>query len=160
KELAVLAYLAMNLGRPVGADELVDAVWGEDAPRSAHNSLLVRLSHLRKDLAGEDVTIVRDGGGYRLDIDAGHVDSRRFERLVGGGGGRPPAEALEAYDRALAEVRGRPYADIAEYDFVQGELRRLDALRLSAVEGRLRALVELGRHAEALPELERLIPDE
>jgi predicted ATPase/DNA-binding SARP family transcriptional activator len=160
KEVAVLAYLLVHLGRAVPADELVTAVWGEDAPPSAQKSLHVRLSRLRSALGEGGAAIKRDGAGYRLEAEPDAVDAYRFERLVADAAGRPPTEALETYGRALAEARGRPYADVADLDFVQAEIRRLEELRLRALEGRLRALLDLGRHADALPELERLIADE
>ena len=160
KELAVLAYLLAHAGRSVPADELVWAVWGEDAPPSAHKSLHVRLSRLRADLGDGAGRIARDGGGYRLAVEPGELDARRFERLVGEAAALAPAEAAEAYGRALALVRGRPYADVADLDALQSEIRRLEELRLAAVEGRLRALVELGRHGDALPELDRAVDAE
>ncbi|TMM06097.1 MAG: AfsR/SARP family transcriptional regulator [Actinobacteria bacterium] len=160
KELAVLAYLLANAGRSVPADELVWAVWGEDAPPSAHKSLQVRLSRLRADLGGGAARIARDGAGYRLAVEPGELDAQRFERLVGEAAALAPAEAAEAYGRALALVRGRPYADVADLDALQSEIRRLEELRLAAVEGRLRALVELGRHGDALPELDRAVDAE
>src|SRR3954454_2888704 len=155
KELCGIAYLLVHAGRAVAADEIVTAVWGEDAPPSAGKSLQVRISHLRHDLQGEDAEIVRDGGGYRLAVDREQIDAHRFERLVAEAARRPPADGLALYDRALGLVRGRPYADVADLDFATSEVRRLEELRGRALEGRMRALLDLGRHEDALPELER-----
>src|SRR3954470_203500 len=110
KELAVLAYLLAHSGRSVPAGELVWAVWGEDAPPTAHKSLQVRVSRLRADLGSEGGRIVRDGGGYRLALEPGELDAERFARLIEDAARLGPADAVEAYDRALALVRGRPYA--------------------------------------------------
>ena len=82
KELAVLAYLLINLGRTVSADELITAVWGEDAPPGAQKSLHVRLSHLRGDLGDGGALIQRDGGGYRLAADPADLDAHRFAQRV------------------------------------------------------------------------------
>src|SRR3954469_14091884 len=158
KELWVLAYLLAHAGRAVSAEEIVTAVWGEDAPPSAGKSLQVRISHLRHDLQGDDAEIVGDGGGYRLAVDREQIDAHRFERLVAEAARRPPADGLALYDRALGLVRGRPYADVADLDFATSEVRRLEELRRRALEGRMRALLDLGRHEEALPELERAAP--
>src|SRR3954468_12707794 len=132
KEVAVLAFLLVHLGRAASAEEIVTAVWGEDAPPSAQKSLHVRLSRLRSDLGGDADLIRREGGGYRLAVDPEDVDARRFERLVIDG----------AYEQALAEWRGPPYPEVAGLDFVQAEVRRLEELRQRALEGRLRAQVE------------------
>src|SRR3954451_19637206 len=142
KELCVLAYLLVHAGRAVGAEELVTAVWGEDAPPSAGKSLQVRISHRRHDLGSTDAAIVRDGPGYRLAIDPEQVAAHRFERLVAEAGRQAPGEALAHYERALALVRGRPYADV-DLDFATAEVRRLEALRVRAVECRLHALMDL-----------------
>src|SRR3954452_7981016 len=84
KELCVLAYLLAHAGRAVAAEEIVIAVWGEDAPPSAGKSLQVRISHLRHDLHGDDAEIVRDGGGYRLAGEREQIAAQRFARLVAG----------------------------------------------------------------------------
>src|SRR4051812_26609721 len=160
KELAVLACLLAHAGRSVPADELVLAVWGEDAPPSAHKSLQVRLSRLRSDLGPGGPPIERVGAGYRLGVADGSLDAERFERLITEGGRQAPAEAAETYERALGLVRGRPYADVADLDALHAEIRRLDELRVSAVEGWARALLDLGRHADALPELDRAVERE
>src|SRR3954466_13154171 len=133
KELAVLAYLLAQAGRPVPADELVWAVWGEDAPPTAHKSLQVRVSRLRGDLGSEGGRIARDGAGYRLRLQPGEIDAERFARTVEEAARLAPAAAVGAYDGALALVRGRPYADAGDLDALHAEVRRLDELRLSAV---------------------------
>src|SRR3954451_10017359 len=157
KERAVLAYLLVHAGRSVGAGELVTAVWGDDASPGTTKSLQVRLSGLRNDLGAGTDLVRREGAGYRLAIAPEDLDARVFEQLVDEASGQPPRAAVATYDRALALVRGRPYADVAELDFVQGETRRLEELRLRALAGRLDALVDLGRDAEALPQLDRLV---
>src|SRR4051794_13796780 len=116
KELSVLAYLLVHADRAVPAEELVTAVWGEEAPPSAGKSLQVRISHLRHDLGGGGGRIARGGAGSRLAIAPGAMAARRFERLVAEAAEQPPGEALALYERALALVRGRPYADVADHD--------------------------------------------
>ncbi|WP_308130048.1 AfsR/SARP family transcriptional regulator [Kitasatospora aureofaciens] len=48
QQQAVLVALLLNPGRPVGRGELIDAVWGEEAPASATTNLRVRM-HRRRD---------------------------------------------------------------------------------------------------------------
>src|SRR3954451_22143478 len=71
KERAVLAYLLVHAGRAVPAEELVMAVWGDDAPRSAGKSLQVRLSGLRNDLGSAGEPGRRGGAGSRLAVAPG-----------------------------------------------------------------------------------------
>jgi predicted ATPase/DNA-binding SARP family transcriptional activator len=166
KERAVLARLLLEPGRPVSTDALLEAAWPERLARDAGASLQVRLSHLRSFLepgrprGAPPSLLVRDGGGYRLAVDAEQVDAQRFERLVREAPSLPPAAAREAYEEALKLWRGPPFADVAYADFAQAEIRRLEDLRDRAEEGRARALVELGLHEEALPDLQRLLAED
>src|SRR4051794_20218643 len=135
KELAVLAYLLAHAGRSVPADELVWAVWGEDAPPTAQKSLQVRLSRLRADLGADGPAIERVGAGYRL-VTLGHaLDADHFECLIAEAVRQPAADSAETYGRALTLVRGRPYSDVADIDALHAEIRRLEELRLTALEG-------------------------
>ena len=52
--------------------------------------------------------------------------------------------------------RGPALAEVAFEDFAQAEIRRLEELRLNALETRIDADLQLGRHAELIPELEAL----
>jgi predicted ATPase/DNA-binding SARP family transcriptional activator len=162
KERAVLAYLLANLGRSSSPDEIVEAVWGDEATASAARSLHVRISHLRKLLEpdrppGAPSLIVRDGAGYRLQVSDQAVDAGRLAHLVTEARAAAPAGSLARTEQALALVRGEPYAEFLYLDFAQAEVRRLLELELQARELRAEALLALGRHADALPDLERLV---
>jgi DNA-binding SARP family transcriptional activator len=162
KERAILARLLLEPARLVAADALLEAAWPGADPRAATRSFGVRLANLRAFLeparpAGRPSTLlVRDGHGYRLVADPDQVDAVRLERLVRDATKLTPADALTRYESALALWRGAPFGDLAYAEFAQAEIRRLEELRVRAAEGRARALVELGRHDEALPELQRL----
>ena len=58
---------------------------------------------------------------------------------------------------ALQLWRGQPLADFAYEGFAQNEAARLEELRLSAVEERIDAELELGRAAELVGELENVV---
>src|SRR5919198_1182551 len=66
------------------------------------------------------------------------------------------AQAAQTLRQALALWRGRPYADVAGSPPLDAEARRLEELRLEAVEARIDADLALGRHAELTGELEVL----
>ena len=162
KERAILARLLLEPARVVAADALLEAAWPGADPRAATRSLSVRLANLRAFLeparpaGGPSTLLVRDGHGYRLVADPEQVDAIRLERLVRDAAALAPADALTRYETALALWRGAPFGDLAYAEFAQAEIRRLEELRVRAAEGRARALVELGRHEEALPDLQRL----
>ena len=84
------------------------------------------------------------------------VDAFRFEDAVAQARSlleSKPAEAAELLGEALALWRGHPYADVPGSARLEAEARRLEQLRLGAVEDRVEAELALGRHAELLPEL-------
>ena len=54
KNQALLAYLAMNPGRGVAREKLINVLWGDHADSQARSSLRQALFSLRRDLAGLD----------------------------------------------------------------------------------------------------------
>jgi Bacterial transcriptional activator domain len=69
----------------------------------------------------------------------------------------PPDRAARLLRDALALWRGPPLADLADAPFAQLEIRRLEEVRLAALERRVEADLALGRQAELIPELEGLV---
>jgi hypothetical protein len=132
RDRVVLAALAVRAGRPVGTDQLVDALWGERPPASAHKILQGCIVRLRKVL-GPDA-IETSPRGYVLAIPPDQLDSRRFERLVVrarellvlGQADRASYQLTEA----LALWDGRT---IREYDARSG--RQTGSRRMEAVVG-------------------------
>ena len=68
-----------------------------------------------------------------------------------------PSTARSALAQALALWRGEPYADWPDAAFAETERRRLEGVRSNAVSALLEADLALGRHREAMPELERMV---
>jgi DNA-binding SARP family transcriptional activator len=159
KQRALLALLLLDAGEVVSSDRLIDALWGEHPPASALNSVHIYVSQLRKVL-GEGCLITR-GRGYLLALEPGQVDLGRFEHMLGEGrellAAGEAKRASEVLHAALALWRGPPLADLALEPFAQGEIARLEELRLTALEERIEADLALGRHGELVPELEALV---
>jgi DNA-binding SARP family transcriptional activator len=163
KRRAVLALLLLHANETLGTDRLIDELWGERPPTAAAKAVQVHISRLRRALAGvgaSDLLVTREHG-YQLQLDPEQLDAHRFERLVEEGrtelSAGDPEAAGSALERALSLWRGRPLADLAYEPFVQGEIARLEDLRLAAVEQLVEAKLALGRHAEVVGELEGLI---
>src|SRR4051812_25552916 len=153
---ALLAALALQVGRPVPAERLVDALWGDDPPPAAKNGLQALVSKLRRAL-GTDAIAMR-AGGYVLDIDPDAVDAHRYERLVTDArAASTPSEAISRYAEAESLWRGDPLAEFAYEEFASTAITQLDELHLTALEERIEAELGLGRHLAALPELEGLV---
>src|SRR3954467_698826 len=163
KERVILARLLLDPGRAVPADALLDAAWEGVPHEVAARSLGVRVANLRsflephRDRGAPSSLLVRDGPGYRLATAPEQIAARRLERRGRAAGGLWGAAALEAFDEALALWHGTPFGDLSGAEFAQAEVRRLEDIRSQAEEGRARALLELGRPLEAIPELRRLV---
>jgi DNA-binding SARP family transcriptional activator len=98
--------------------------------------------------------------GYRLAVQAGAVDARRFETLLAEArAAREEGDAAAAshlLDDALRLWRGPALADVEFESFAQPEIARLDELRLVALEERIDARLAQGEHALVVAELEQL----
>jgi DNA-binding SARP family transcriptional activator len=154
KARTLLRRLAVAGGRPVAADELAAAVWGDDLPRQPGDQLSVLVSRLRGVL-GTD-RLVRGDGGYRLVadwIDVADLEGRCDEiadRLRVGHSGA----ALAAAQAALGLVRG-PL--LPEEDGAWVGPFRASAERLA---GRLSQLAAEAALAVGEPALARAVADE
>ncbi|WP_280183158.1 BTAD domain-containing putative transcriptional regulator [Nocardia cyriacigeorgica] len=153
----LLARLALEGGRAVSVDGLIDGLWGAEPPADAAGALQASVSRLRKALPGPGaVELV--AGGYRLGVQAEDVDAFRFEELLGRGrrelaAGKPEA-AADTLDAALALWRGPALADLLAAPFAELAASRLNELRAAAEEARFDALLQAGRHSEILADLE------
>ncbi len=164
-ERALLALLALSAGRVVAATSLVGQLWSPaDLPDDPLNALQIRVSKLRRALAvmggGPDL-VVRDGAGYRLDINGAAVDAHAFQSLIQAARRTgDPDRAAGGYDRALALWRGEPLADFAGEPWTFVEVARLTELWLAAVAERAERMLTLGRYAELVADLEPIVTAE
>ena len=157
KQRALLALLLLNAGEVVSRDRLVDGLWGDSPPETAPTALQVYVSQLRKAI-GREVIETRTPG-YSIHVGEGQLDLQRFEQLVEAARGVEPPEAAKLLREALALWRGPPLADLDSLEFANLEGARLEERRLTAVEQRVEAELELGEHAALVSELERLVGD-
>ncbi|MFX4290876.1 BTAD domain-containing putative transcriptional regulator [Streptomyces bohaiensis] len=165
---ALLARLLLADARPVPVRELCDALWRGDAPTGAASSVRAHVSRLRSVLDPDQPgrtsgLLVSEPTGYRLTFAPEELDLHRFEALVARGrsaitrGDLTGARA--AADGALDLWRGRPLADLDDYDFAREEAARLVSLRQDAAELRAFLLLRTGQVEEALVAAERLVAD-
>ena len=157
KQRAMLAYLLLRRNHAVPREALVDALWGEDPPATAAHALDVYASRVRKTLGGDGLLESR-GGSFRLNVLDESVDVGRFERLLAEVRGTPdPSTRLDSAEQALALWRGRALADVLDEPFARPESERLEEERLVVCEERFDALLALGRHDEAIGELQSFV---
>ncbi|WP_336215642.1 ATP-binding protein [Nonomuraea sp. LPB2021202275-12-8] len=152
---ALLALLALEAGRIVGAEPLVDGLYGPRPPDGVANALQSQVSRLRRALGRDRVEF--HPSGYRLVADPLDVDAHRFERLAAEGRqaltGGDPRRAAGLLREGLELWRGAPLADAPH---AEAAAARLTELRLAAIEDRVQADLDLGRHRELVAELSQL----
>jgi DNA-binding SARP family transcriptional activator len=116
RQQTVLAAFAVDAGRPVRIETLVDRVWNDDPPVEARNVLYSHLSRIRQLLkrasavTGKPARLARRHAGYVLEIDPDLVDLHRFTHLVEQGGDPrcTDADRAEVLTEALGLWRGPP----------------------------------------------------
>jgi DNA-binding SARP family transcriptional activator len=158
----MLAALAVRAGQVLSVEALIDAMWGDDAPRTAAHALHVHASTLRKQVP--DLPIVGRPGGYVLQLGPGRLDTDRFEDLAARGRAELSsghADAAAALLRsALGLWRGQALADVAWERFAGTDARRWEELRQATREDLIDAELATGRHAGAVADLETLVREQ
>ena len=143
---ALLAVLALDAGRVVGSDRLVDGLWPEDPPENAQQALYNHVSRLRGHLGRLADRLERHGAGYRLRLEPRRARRRRCApagdepRRTTATPSTEAALATEALDLwrgpALEEFRSLPSLEV--------EAVGLDELRLRLVDDLVAARLALG----------------
>ncbi len=163
KARALLAVLLVHEGQPVPADTLADVLWGDDPPGNLIGALHTTVWQLRRALeaaesgAGALVVAARPAG-YLLDVPGHEVDARRFEYRLHRARAAPDLrDRVSILGDALAEWRGPALADFADAEFARPVVARLEEQRLTALEDRADAMLELGEHSLLTSELADLV---
>jgi len=161
KARALLAFFLLHRGETIARERLIDELWGEQPPKAVAAELRVYIAKLRKAL-GRSLLATRPDG-YVLLVEPEAVDAGQFERTAWRGGALLAAGDAATAARVLAEAlalwRGRVLGKLEEEPWAQVEARRLEELRLMALEERLESDLALGRHAPVLAELKRLVEE-
>ncbi len=162
KERALLAALALHVGRTAASADLESALWGDRPPRTASRSLQSHVARLRRCLGAE--SIVTDPVGYRLALPEAEVDVGRLELAAAAVPASSVGAGWERLRHQLAEAealwRGEPLTDLADTPERQEQVDRLREFWRRVRDGRIRADLDLGRHEQALSDLQRLVLEE
>lgn len=156
----VLAALALDQGRVVTEDRLIEVLWtdGEEAPANPRGALQTYVSRLRAMLGFE--AIVTSPPGYFLEV-AVEVDLAVAESLIGRAAGAREHDDLDDAAQLLTEAlglwRGEALGELADEDWARPAARRLDELHLSTREDLGEVLVDVGRYEDAIADLEALV---
>lgn len=160
----LVAILALQAGRVVSTDRLLEDLYGDDPPQTASNALQVLVSKLRRALAAghsSAAPLVTRAPGYLLEVEAANVDAMHFGALVAEGRSHLESERMAEASAVLVEAlglwRGAALVEFEYDNFATSERLRLDELRISATEDRIEADLQLGRHVDCSGELKTLV---
>jgi DNA-binding SARP family transcriptional activator len=170
KTRQILALLALRADQVVPVATLVEELWDGTPPRSARTTLQTYILQLREligaALPADDPRTAKDvlcttHDGYLLNTAGGSCDFIEFERRAGlgyramdagdfAGAARELREALSLWgSAALTDVHHGPWLSVHR--------KRLEEIRLCALDQRIEADLRLGRHRELLGELTVLV---
>ena len=161
---ALLAALLLDANRLVTIGHLTDVLWDATPPTSARAALHNQVRRLRDALGGAGRERVRtQPGGYLIHVEPSELDVMRMQALLASA---RTAGRDGAWDRASAMAagavllwRGEPLAGL-DSEVLARRVPDLTEIYRQAVEIRLEAEVNLGRHAEVIGELRRLVADQ
>lgn len=164
----LVAALAVDAGRMVSSDRLVETLWGHEPPPRAVSNLQTLVSRVRDVLepdrprrsAGSH--LLREGPGYCLAVDPGRVDALQFAAQVAEGDrllDLDPDQAADRYTSALDLWRGDALADFEFEPFSQGAIADLQERRINAVESLAAAQLRSGAWSDAATLLATMVRD-
>jgi len=156
----LLALLALEAGRFVPAERLIDGMYGEYPPDGAANALQSQVSRLRtalKELAPVEFT----AAGYRLAVAPDEVDVHCFERLAREGRALlkngEHGRAAAVLGEALALWRGAAFTDLADAPFAAAQATRLAELRADVADDHVETRLALGQAEDVLAGLRETV---
>ena len=159
KRQALLAMLALRNGRMVDVDALVDGLWGEELPSAPRNALHHHIARIRAALGSEAIFGFSDGYALKDAL----VDALRFEELLAetraalrDGDVRTAEDSVAS---ALALWRGSALQGLPQTVWFAAEARRLETLRVDALEEQFEVALGLGEHRELTAALRSALVD-
>ena len=155
-----LALLLLEAGHVVSVDRIIDALWGDEPPRTARSQVQITISALR-GLLGE-FEIVTQPPGYMIKAPPESIDLACFKKLKISGT-RAAAEqripeAVTDLRAALALWRG-PALEGIQSEVIQGAATRLTESRIATHQDCLELELQLGRPREIISELTELVAE-
>ncbi|MEU0413430.1 BTAD domain-containing putative transcriptional regulator [Streptomyces griseorubiginosus] len=161
KQRAVLATLLCAPNRFVPVDELTEAVWADEPPRTARKNLQVYISALRRTLAPTGDRLVHGPGGYLIRLAEPELDSLAFQALArsarqAAADGSPEA-ASALLDRARRLWHGPPLPELRCSEPLQTHAGQLTNRYLSVSEDWAEAALRTGRAQEVVEAVGELV---
>jgi DNA-binding SARP family transcriptional activator/tetratricopeptide (TPR) repeat protein len=153
---ALVAALALHAGDVIRADRLTELIWNSRPPPGAARTLQSHVSQLRRFL-GEDAVIRSVPPGYLLELPGDGTDVGVAQRLIREGTtARDSVQGARALREAVTLWRGRPLAELAEWQWFDEQARWLGSLLAQATHALTEHRLALGEHAALVAELQNM----
>jgi len=152
--------LLLDANRVVSANRLIEAMWDGEPPATASRQLHNAVAAIRRSFASAKYLVVKDGPGYRIQVDPQDIDAHRFTTMIARAsaaatGGRATA-AIELLEAGLALWEGPALSGLNSpiLDIVAA---KLEEKRLSATEQLIGLRLDGGDAAALVPQLGELV---
>jgi DNA-binding SARP family transcriptional activator len=152
--------LLLEANRVVSANQLIESMWDGEPPATVSRQLHNAIASIRRSFASAKHIVVKDGPGYRIQVDRHDIDVHRFTTMVArasaaAAAGRTTA-AIELLEAALALWEGPALSGLnsSVLDIVAD---KLEEKRLSATEQLLGLRLNEGDAAALVPQLGELV---
>ena len=156
---ALVAYLAVSGSEVRSINRICDDLWDGHPSIGAAGTVKTYVSQLRKVAAEHGVRRVVETtpAGYRLDGEEVTVDASVFEAsLRAASATSEPESRLRLLTQALDLWRGEALTEFRSWPWADSEGRRLDRLRTAARVAHAQALMDVGRHHDAVAALSQV----
>lgn len=168
QQRVILAVLLLQQNRPIGREQIVNAVWGDSEPRYVANLLHRNISGLRNALGlnryspAESGELAWTAAGYVLTVPAGGLDLAAFDREVDRArkarAAGDAALAVEVLRAALGLWRG-PLCDGLTSPYLEAQRDRLAERRITIMEDCIELDLATGDRDDLVSELRQLVTD-
>ncbi len=158
----LLCLLAIQPGREVGFEEIIDTLWEGQPPRTCRQLVHTYVAGLRRllDDGAPDSVVPRTAQGYRLVMEADQSDAAEFsERVTRAGRAAADGDALSAwqlYAEAVNCWRGPLLAGAGAWVQVHPAAIALTGRRTAAVLAWAELGLSLGKYTPLVPALRTL----
>ncbi|HZM81963.1 MAG TPA: BTAD domain-containing putative transcriptional regulator [Candidatus Limnocylindrales bacterium] len=164
----IIGILAIDVGRIISTDRLIDILWGDRPPAQARAVVHTRISEIRSVLAKQPAparpgaeVLLRKGQGYQLELAADCVDAHRFTTLLEASRESGSDEAASAaLQSALHEWRGPVLGGWLPISSHASGYQSLELSRITALEDFFEVELRLGRHREIVDKVTAACTDE
>ncbi|MGW4563221.1 BTAD domain-containing putative transcriptional regulator [Streptomyces sp. NPDC004561] len=152
---SLLARLLLDPREVVSVQDLVEAFYGAELPDSVGSTPKTAAKLLRQALGKQRDLIETFPGGYRIAAAPEDIDAHRFRALTEQAERQEAREASRTLAEALDLWRGPALTGLSSAVF-HAAASRWEEMRLVAIERKITADLDLGRHHDLVGELSQL----